>query len=164
MYVKHLQPKMGLPSLCALCADGIPSIHSSLKCNPLTRNAAQHAIPSLEIASVRAVLSGAENRTPAHEITPEMRPLTQKCTIKSAKITPLHQKVRQKCDPFARKGLWAQRKPASGAILGTPWGPVLQLGGRIRRQYSTFACSYCKNAVLYAHWNWNSQTVQQFET
>ena len=71
-------------------------------------------------------MSGAENRTPAHEIASTLRPLKQKCKVKSANMRPLHKNMRQTCDPFARKGLWAQRTSASTAILGTPWSPVLQ--------------------------------------
>ena len=70
----------------------MPIIFILQKCNPLAQNAAHNATPSSEIASVRAVLSGAEKRTPAHEIAPEMRPLEQKWATKSAKSTPLHQK------------------------------------------------------------------------
>ena len=96
------------------------------KCNPFARNATRNSTPSSEIASVRAVLSGVENRTPSPEMASKMRPLKQKCKVKSAKMRPLDQKWRQKYDPFARKGLWPRRTSARGAILGTPWGPVLQ--------------------------------------
>ena len=60
------------------------------KCNPFARNATRNSTPSSEIASVRAVLGGAGNCTPSHEIASKVRPLKQKCIVKSAKISPLH--------------------------------------------------------------------------
>ena len=138
----------------------MPIIFILQKCNPLAQNAAQNATPSSENASVRAVLSGAENRTPSHEITSKMRPLKHKFMVKRAKTSPLHRKQRRKCDPLARKkrvGLSATRQPQTH--LGVAWLHFLTQGLHFRPHFgrwflvgeccsTSYSAIYCDPSVF----------------
>ena len=96
--------------LAGWMAGGIP--RRVKKCNPFARNSAQNATPSSEMHVIRRVclpyinhlgaFRCAENRTPLRVIASKMRPLKQNFNIKCAKSTPLHQKLRRKCDPSCR--------------------------------------------------------------
>ena len=61
------------------------------KCDPFVRNR-RHNACLLALQQSFGNISGAENRTPYHEIAPKMRPLRHKFDVEMAKMTILHKK------------------------------------------------------------------------
>ena len=85
-----------------------PSLEMQPKMQPLrlklVLGSTENATPSSETRK-GMTFAGAENRTPQPEMTSHMQPLKQKCNVEMSKISPLHQKLRQKCDPSAKNKL-----------------------------------------------------------
>ena len=59
------------------------------KCDPFVRNR-RHNACLLALQQSFGNISGAENRTPYHEIAPKMRPLRQNFDVEIAKMAILH--------------------------------------------------------------------------
>ncbi len=86
------------------------------KCNPFVRNGDGACCFEPCRKSNPSTRNDVKNATPQAEM--------QRRNVKNH--TPSTKNSVEHATPLPKNELWTQRKSSSGAILGTPWGPVLK--------------------------------------